>query len=174
MSELLSVILGALLAGGGQLANSIIERRREREAVLTAIASEVDSICRLVRHQRYFEEAEKVAAKIQNGNWDGCGFVIDIRENYFVAYEGLVEKIGLLNPDHVAKIVNFYAYCKSVIDSTRVDGPHAQSDELESLAMNMLALHQILRAVLVLGDEIVLLPKHAGIYQQNASNRIAA
>ena len=159
MSEIAAALIGAILAGLFQTVDRIIERKREAEAVLTAIASEVDSICRLIRHQRYKEFAQTLVDAIEAGNWDGSTIVIDLRQNYFAVFEGLVGKIGLIKPANAAQIVNFYAYCRSAIDSTYPDGVHALSDQLPEKAENLISLNSLLTAILSLGDEIVALPK---------------
>ena len=137
MTEIIAVLVGAVLAGLFQTLTDICNRKREAEAILTAIASEVDSICRLIEHQGYLEATQDVANDVSGGLWDGASYVIDIRENYFSLYEGLSSKLGLLDPDQVVKIVNFYAYCKSAIDSSRPDGPHADDPRSEESASNM-------------------------------------
>lgn len=172
MSEIVAVFVGAVLAGLFQTISEICNRRRETEAVLTAIASEVESICRLITHQRYLEATGKIADDVREGIWNGIHYVIDIRENYFTAYEGLIDKIGLLKPDQVTKIVNFYAYCKSIIDSTRPDGPHAESAGSEEAAENMVSVHQLLVSVLNLGNEVIQMPKNAVKYQADTAKEL--
>ena len=158
-SEVIAALLGALAAGLLQTITTIRSGKLEAEAVLTSLASEVDSICRLIRHQRYLEGIGKIADDINKGMWNGTSYVIDIRENYFSVCEGLVTKLGLLRPRDATKIVNFYAYCKSAIDSTRVDGPHAANSNSAEAAENMVSVATLLRAILALGDEIVQIPK---------------
>lgn len=158
MSEVLAAILGALLGGAFQTIVSVRERRRQTESVLTAIASEVDSICRLIRHQGYLEAIGKIAEDYRRGMWNGQTYIIDIRSNYFTVFEGLVPQLGLIKANKASKIVNFYAYCKSAIDSSRPDGPHAADPKTEEAAQNMASLAAILEAILSLGDEIVQFP----------------
>jgi hypothetical protein len=172
VSEIVAALFGAILAGLFQTLTGIRERKRERKAILTAIASEVDAICRLIRHQGYLEAVSQVASDVPRGMWNGQSYIIDIRSNYFVACEGLVGKIGLLNAYHVSKIVNFYAYCKSAIDSTRPDGPHANATRTEFAAANMVSVAHLLTAILSLGDEIVQLPKHSAQYQASADRKL--
>jgi hypothetical protein len=158
MKEVLLILLGAVVTGVLQLIVGVYDRRREAETILTAIAAEVDAICRLIRHRQYAETISAIAKSIKNNNWDGSSVVIDVRENYFSVYEGLAPKLGMLKPDAAAKIVNFYAYCKSLIDSFRVDGPNAQGQNAAA-AENILAEEALFAAVLNLGDEIVDLPR---------------
>ncbi|MBC7506528.1 MAG: hypothetical protein H7267_12525 [Sandarakinorhabdus sp.] len=157
--EILAALLGAHAAGGLQTVVSIGNRKRERESVLTAIASEVHAIRRLIRHQNYLGHSNDSCERIQNQRSAGDTFVIGSRANYFSAHEGLVSKLGNLNPKAAVKIVNFYVYCKSAIDSIRPDGSHAFDTWSPDSADNTLSLNQILRAVFLLGDEIVQLPR---------------
>jgi hypothetical protein len=158
LSEIFAALLGAIAAGGFQMISERRNRAQRREAVLTAICSEVDAICRLIRHQEYLPGLIEVGDKIRAGTWQGESYVIDIRMNYFSVFEGLSIDLGLLEPRQLCKIVNFYAYCKSVIDSTRPDGPFADAAVTNEHAGNMLAVENLLKAILNLGDEIVQFP----------------
>jgi hypothetical protein len=157
-TEIFAALLGAIAAGGLQLIIEQRNRKQRREAVLTAICSEVDAICRLIRHQGYLPALIEVGNKIRDGSWQGESYVIDIRMNYFSVFEGLSNDLGLLYPRQLCKIVNFYAYCKSAIDSTRPDGPFASAEGSEEHAGNMLAVESLLKAITNLGDEIVQFP----------------
>ena len=154
-----SALLGALASGLVQAVMAHFDRKRESESILVAIASEVDSICRLIQHQGYLEATSKIAQDIDKGMWNGVSYIIDIRSNYFTVFEGLVSKLGHLKPQQANQIVNFYAYCKSTIDSTRPDGPHALEPNSAEAALNMVSVSLLLRSVLSLGGEIVKLPK---------------
>jgi hypothetical protein len=159
ITSILLILVGAIISGAFQLGFNVRDRTHEAETILTAIASEVDSVCRLIRHQQYLEHVSAAAQAIRNGTWDGKSLVIDVRENYFSVYEGLAPKLGMLRPRDAAKIVNFYAYCKSLIDSFRVDGPAAQTDRDPYVAAGILSSEALFAAVLNLGSEIVQLPK---------------
>jgi hypothetical protein len=158
-SEVIAALIGVIAAGGIQTITSLRNRKRQSEAVLTALSSEVDSICRLIRHQGYLEAVGAIANDIERGMWNGTSYIIDIRSNYFVVFEGLVHELGHLQPMQCAKIVNFYAYCRSAIDCTRPDGPHAQHPRTQEAAENMASVAVILQTLLQLGDEIVQMPK---------------
>ena len=158
MSELLAAFLGAIAAGTFQFLAAWRERRRQTEAMLTAIVCEVGSICRLIRHQHYLEFFEQTRGEIAAGTWDGRALMIDIRSNYFSVFESLAPQIGQLKPEQVAKIVNFYAYCKSVIDSTRPDGPAAEREYDAFVMAGVFSVEALLRAILTLGDDIAQFP----------------
>ena len=159
IQSILLLLIGATATGAFQVIYNIVDRKREAESILTAIASEVDSICRLVRHQGYFEEAHRIAETVRAGTWTDEIFVVSIRENYFSVFEGFAPKLGMLRPVDSVKIVNFYAYCKSLIDSVRVDGPNAVRDGSPYAAANMVSVEALLVSILHLGDEIIYLPK---------------
>jgi hypothetical protein len=154
-----TAIIGILVGGLVKVVVDYLERQRQSESTLVAIVSEVRTVCELVQHQQYFEAAQEQAAAIRQGNWTGESFVIDTRANYFSVYEALSTQLGLLKPAQITKIVSFYAYCKSAIDSTRPDGPLSLGATPKDAAGNIVALEGTLSAILVLGDEIAQLPK---------------
>ncbi len=153
---LFAAIFGAMASGGVQFFISWNSRKHQTEAVLTAIASEVDAICRLIQHQQYAQQAHALANDVKNGNWDGSFITIDIQANYFSVFEGLVSQMGYLKPEQATKIVNFYAYCKSIIDSTRPSGTKPSGDEL---AIGILAIEKQFIAIQNLGAEIRNFPR---------------
>lgn len=158
-AEITAALLGAIAAGLISTIEKIFDRRRRRGAVLVAIAAEVRSICELIRHQKYAESFAELANQIRSGTWEGETFLIDIRANYFSVYEAVCSEIGLLSRRHVPYIVAFYAYCKSAIDSTRMDGPFAADISDEDKAENILSLEGTMAAILLLGDRISKFPK---------------
>ena len=91
--------------------------------------------------------------------WNGQTYIIDIRSNYFSVFEGLVSDLGLLKPTQACKIVNFYTYCKSAIDSTRPDGPHGLDPNTAEAAQNMVQVALLLNSIVNLGNEITQFPK---------------
>lgn len=158
MSEIFAALLGALAAGGLQTIVAIVDRRRMRKSTLMAIAAEVQTICALVRHQRYLEGFREALAEIEAGRWDGGSLIMDIRSHYFSVFESNSQNLGILKPDHIVKIVRFYGYCKSAIDSTRPDGPFAGEVRGEDAEGNIHSVVAILENILHLGDSIVQFP----------------
>ena len=137
----------------------IVDRRREAESVLTAIASEVNSICRLIRVQGYRETFGEMCSQIEAGTWDGRTAIIEVKQNYFAVFESLSSKIGLLKPVDVNHIVHFYAYCRSAIDSTRPDGIMAGEVSTGERVSQIRHLYLVFDAILSLGDAISQKPK---------------
>lgn len=158
MREVLAALLGALAAGGLQTCVAIYDRRRSARSTLIAIAAEVQTVCMLIRHQRYFEAFKQSLGEIENGTWDGTGWIMDIRSHYFSVFESNASNLGLLRPNEVVKIVHFYGCCKSVIDSTRPDGPFGGDVGLDEKAGNIRSVMVLLDEILKTGDLIVQLP----------------
>lgn len=159
MGTLMATAIGALIVWTFQLFDNMRDRSRQRESTLVAIASEVGTICALIRYQRYLDAFHDQALLIRDGKWDGISYIIDMRGEYFKVYEANALNLSVLSPNHVSKIVGFYAFCQSAIDGTRHDGPHANSENTEDKANNLLGVEGILRTILTLGDEIVQFPK---------------
>lgn len=152
--ELIAGLIGALATGLIGISLSIWDRKRRAVSILTAICAEVDSIVRLIEHRQYLDEVANYIDAISKGEWNGEGLVIDIRSNYFSVYESVCHDIGLVNPKHLWSIVNFYAYCKSVIDDTRPDGPYAIVEKSTEHAHRFIQLHSLLDSISNLGNQI--------------------
>ncbi len=157
-NEVYAALFGVLAGGFIQTIIAHYDRKREAESVLTALAAEVDAICRLVRHRRYLVAIRELLEHINNGG-EPAYLSVDVRQNYFAVFDALAPKLGSIAPNKAAKIVNFYAYCKSAIDSLRPDGNLSVGARPEDLTLNLVEVERLLAAVLFLGDEIVQMPK---------------
>ena len=163
MSEILAALLGALAAGGLQTLVTIADRKRMRKSTLMAIAAEVQAICGLIRHQRYLEAFRESLTEINNGTWNGRGWVMDIRSHYFSVFESNSQSLAVLEPQHVVKIVRFYSYCKSAIDCARPDGPFSGEVRREDAEGNIRSVVTILENILLIGDDITQLPDNPAL-----------
>ena len=157
--EILAALLGAVAAGLLQTFTSIHQRRHVAKATLVAIATEVAAVCQLVRTQEFQPYLQRQAAAIRAGNWDGKAFFVDSRADYFSVFHANAQNVGILKASDAAKIVAFYAYCKSVIDISRPDGRMATSSDQSFIAENMLRTDALVAMLLALGEEIVHLPQ---------------
>lgn len=157
-NEIIAALLGAVAVGLLTALDRVIERGRRKEAMLTAIAAEVRSICDLIKHQQYLDGFSKLAQDIRENKWDGTKLIIDVRSDYFSVFESTCSDIGILSRKHVPHIVVFYAYAKSAIDSTRPDGPDS---EKKYEAANIISVEGLLMAILALGAKIEAFPKKA-------------
>jgi len=156
---LLSAFIGAIAAGLLQTIIAVCDRKKKSEAVLTALSSEVDSICRLIRYRGYLEDVDRELANIESVDISQLQIIIDIRSNYFSVYEGSVHELGFLKPEQSAKITKFYAYCKSFIDTCRPDGPRLSIKNLDEAKLFLQSEKSLLEAILFLGDTIIQMPK---------------
>jgi hypothetical protein len=154
-----AALFGAMATGGLQTLLAWQNHRKLVATTLVALASEIYALCLLIRHQNYLPEVSSIIQNISDGTWNGGSVIIDIRENYFTVFESLAASLGILDPVHVVKIVSFYSYCKSAIDSTRVDGPYSNAGTPEERAANLVSLEASLTNILILGDQIAQFPK---------------
>ena len=159
MSEVIAALLGALAAGLVQTLLNLRTRNSETETLMVAIAAEVDSICRLIRIQQYQNTVDLALRHLRAEGAIPFTIVVDLKADYFTVYNAIGSQIGRLKPNHALKIVNFYAFCKAAIDSTRPDGIMVGETRLEVLQGNLEVVAVLLDAILRLGDEIVQLPK---------------
>lgn len=158
MSEVIAALLGALAAGLVQTILNLRTRNHESETLLVAIAAEVDSICRLIRVQQYQGAVNHALQELHEDGALPFTIIVDLKADYFTVYNALSSQIGRLRPNHALKIVNFYAFCKATIDSTRPDGIMVDEQRMEVLQGNLQVVSMLLDAILRLGDEIVQLP----------------
>ena len=159
MSEVIAALLGALAAGLVQTILNFLTRKQETETIMVAIAAEVDSICRLIRAQHYQPAVAETLRYLATEGAQPMTLVVDLKADYFTVYNAVSNQIGRLEANHALKIVNFYAYCKAAIDSTRPDGIMVDEWRMEVLQGNLQVVSMLLDAILRLGDEIVQLPK---------------
>ena len=166
-SEIIAALLGAVAAGLLTTIVSVLDHRRNARATMVAIASEVDSICRLIELQEFVPYVTRQVAAIRAGTWDGRGMVIDIRGNYYSVFEALSPQLGKLRPSMASKVVHFYVSCKSVMDITSPGGGMATSDNVEFIKENMIRAEALFLRILALGEEIV---RTAGLPSEAGSN----
>ncbi|WP_156799828.1 hypothetical protein [Novosphingobium resinovorum] len=157
--EIVAAAIGALLVWIFQLFDKLRDRGRRRQSTLVAVASEVQAICFLIRKQGYLEAFHAQANAIRAGHWDGMSYVIDIRGEYSKVFSSNATHLSDLRPAHVSKIVSFYTFCQSLIDSTRPDGPGANTEDRDEKAQHVIGVEAGLTTILMLGDEIVQFPK---------------
>jgi hypothetical protein len=155
---LIAALLGAAATGIVKIFLDARQRQHDRKSALLAIVSEVDSICRLIRHQRYLEAVEQVIEQIQAGGTQPV--LADIGPDYFSVFEALAGRLGEQRPEHVRDIVRFFAYAKAARDSVLPDGVFAdgnKNDQAEVLSA-MINLSALLGAMLLLGEKITTFP----------------
>ena len=154
-SEIIAALLGAVAAGLLTTIISVLDHRRNARATMIAIASEIDSLCRLIELQEFLPYVTRQVAAIRAGSWDGRGMLIDIRSNYFSVFEALTPQLGKLKPDLAAKVVHFYASCKSMMDATRPDGRMATSADPKLVQEDLVRTEALLLRILALGGDIL-------------------
>jgi hypothetical protein len=81
--------------------------------------------------------------------------LIDMRSNYYSVFEALSPQLGKLSPDMAAKVVHFYASCKSIMDMTRPDGRMTGDADPEFVKENLVRAEALFVRILALGEAIV-------------------
>jgi hypothetical protein len=156
--SLLLLLLGAIGGGAVRAFMDAKQRERDRASALIAIVSEVDSLCRLIRHQHYLEAVEFVIGRLEAG--EKRTLTADIGADYFTVFSSLAGKLGEQRPEHVPAIVRFYAYAKAARDSILPGGVHSDPEKSEhaELLAAMVNLRALLGAMLLLGEKIATFP----------------
>lgn len=157
--ELAALLIGAILSGSVQALLKFFERRQERESTLTAIAAEVKSICDLIDHNGYAQAIGAAASSVRKDAWDGRSITINITQNYFSVFESLGGTISLIEATRLGKIVSFYAYCRALIDGTRIENFADDRSEQLTPSEDILLLEGLIGSIQILGEEIVKMPK---------------
>ena len=153
MNEILAAILGALLGGGLQIVQTFLDTEDRKKSITIAIGCEIDAILRIIEHKKYLQGIDQAIETCHSGT--AISIIVDVSENYFHIFEGLGEKIGYLDTDFVSKTVNFYSYCKSIIDSTRAGGVSERISNPREALENLTQLRDLLVAAVSLGEQIV-------------------
>ena len=153
MSEgILGIILGAFLGGGLQLITTIIQRRHEARTMRVALACEVDATCRLIRFQKYEEGILSLLKSVETSPDQVTTVILDARSDYFTVFTAMAARLGILGSAEVADLVRFHSYCKSAIDSVRMDGPFSGDVASEDSRANLENLLDLVRTILSLVD----------------------
>lgn len=135
-------------------------RRAEGWSVLSALCAEVGALTRLINHRGYlagfYEARAENARRVSNGDGEGAAtwYIIDLRQNYFIVFEALTPKLGLIDPYYASQITRFYTYLKSVSENYR---PGAAFHEGLTAAEAVQALDNdimLLGGVQILGEHI--------------------
>lgn len=156
---LLAAFIGAIVGGGLKAIIDLVDRNREDEAILIALASEIRAICALLRAQDYVGHITAFLKMLDDNPGHTTPIVIDLRSDYFSVFHALADKLGRLDPAAVAAVVRFYLNCKTIVDSSRPDGVAALPRPNEELKRNLRGLLELLNHTLRLGDQVVQMPK---------------
>lgn len=156
---LFSAFFGAVAAGLFQTIQQVVDRKREREAILSALAMEVRSICKLMRLREYLPGAQEILYEMKQNTELVQTVIADIREDYFSVFHALSPKLGLLKPSDGASVVEFYSICKSIKDSCYPDGIMVENQNRELAIANIEQLVVLMREALQVGDQICQISK---------------
>jgi len=152
----IAAIGGAFVGGISTFVPSYLlelkKRRDERESVTNALTAEVRAILTIIRHRRYLENLREVERALQQGPTTMVAFTVRVSEQYARVYQDYVPRLGLVNPQLAAKIIEFHKLIEAIIQDITPGGEIAEGrGDLE-------AVHQLIKiaeSAVTLGDEIV-------------------
>lgn len=152
MSEVVAALLAACLAGLFPYMSQRQERRRQKQAILCALAAEILALCEFISTQ-HLPMRFAAAADCVDAGQTKQHMPLDAKYGYFVLFEGVGARIGELGGDTASKIVNFYTNMKLILETSRSDSHFAAS------ADNFRYLSLMSQRVLDAGYEICALAK---------------
>ena len=113
-----SVIVGALLGG---VVHAVVDRYsafRESQGIAIALGSEIDAILTLMRERDYKSILDKYIIPLHTSSYKATDqdlISIYIKQDYFIVYNSICPKIGLLG-ELSGQITRFYYLTKSLIE----------------------------------------------------------
>lgn len=155
-----ATLIGILLGGGVRAWEASRNRRLEAEALLSALAAEVEAVTRLIHHRQFIpgmmDTLQSAQLQVAAGNQDDAAafLVISLKQNYFAVFDASVGKLGLLHPYHADRIVRFYTYARAVQENYDPASPF-QAGVTAAAAVEVLQNDlQLLHTVVTLGEHI--------------------
>lgn len=152
MTEVLAALLGAVVAGIIPFFVGRLDKRKQQEAVVRAIAAEVATLCEFIRLQAY-PDNYAIAAKVAAAGLQSEMMPIDAKQNYFVVYEAVAPSIGSLSGEQASQIARFYSLLKIAMDTARPDSLFPATEQ------NLNFMHALSVEILKIGDAIVQFPR---------------
>ena len=149
-----ALIIGAALAGGGQLITDWLKERRSRTAYITAIKTETSSLCTLIRTQLLEESLIYIIEQCENGQLPENRPTFDFNSNYFFCFESLGSDIRFLKESECRSVVQFYMLIKAGFDTVRRDGPLSRYSDVGSLAQACRFVLSVIRQCFALNLQI--------------------
>ena len=152
MAELVSVIVGGVLALAGGVIVKFWEDRRGRRALAYAFVGEINAIVVMVEQRGY----EKYLADLQkavHATNEPLNPHVPVTQNYFVIYEANADKVGLLPRDAARDIALFYTQAKGLMEDVGENAavPRTGQEALQKLGQ----MQAILGNIATVGKRVV-------------------
>lgn len=153
-------LIGVLVGGGIRATEVWWARRKEAEALLSALVAEVEALTRLMNHRRFVDsltETGKAAAlQVQNGRGAEPAIfaVISLKHDYFAVFNASAAKIGILLPYHADRITRFYTYAKAVQENYDPSSPFQTGVTAEAVVGIIENDLFLLHTAMILGNHI--------------------
>lgn len=146
-------LAGVVATGLVKLADQIAERRRIRQALLAAFASDVAVLCLMIRTMGLDHRYDPLAGR------PAQALALSARQPYLSVFDALASQLPTPHPDHAGKIIRFYQTLRILIDATAEDNVMLRAGSSYYPARTAGFIGSLVTAVLDIGDAVVKLPR---------------
>ncbi|VXC15602.1 conserved hypothetical protein [Pseudomonas sp. 9AZ] len=127
------------------------KRRHEKDAITTALLSEISALLKIVEHRKYLDSVEEAVAYLKENTEALYKFSVRIPEHYSRVYQFHVANIGIVNPSLAASIIEFHQLIDAVVQDVTLGGPIAETGGDAEAFEELLA---ILKSAISIGQKI--------------------
>jgi hypothetical protein len=128
-NEWLPVIaaVGGALVGGlvTIVPNYLIElskRKNECRAVTSALLAEVRALLTIIEHRKYIESFRQITLQLESNPSSTYKISVKVPVHYSRVYQAHIDRLGLINPQQAAKIIEFHQLLDSVVQDIEPSG----------------------------------------------------
>lgn len=125
--------------------------RLEREALASALISEISALLKIIEHRGYLEGLIEAAEYLRANPSNNYRFSVRVPAHYSRIYQSNAERIGLVRPDLAIKIIEFHQLIDAVVQDITPDSP-LQEEGFDIEAFQELII--ILEAAISIGRKI--------------------
>jgi hypothetical protein len=121
ISALLWTILGAIIAGAGQIFLAYYNSCREARGLAIALRAEIESLIELAEMRRYLEGLELYEVALMTPDRQPApsrGLLIRVEQRYFDVFDSARARLGLLG-EVSGRVVKAYTYTKAFLEDAR-------------------------------------------------------
>ncbi len=132
LMNIISVIIGGILAIAGGIAAQMYQHRKTAQAIKCSLLAEIAATLEILEARRYIPFIERLIAERKVPN-QPFSVVVSTSDHSFLVYKTNADKLGYLPPDLAGEIAKFYALIFSVIEDAK-EPPFGQNPRERSVA----------------------------------------
>lgn len=141
--------VGAL---GAVIPNLLIERykrKKDRDAITSALICEISSILEIIEKRKFVAGLREIEGALKGGQT--FKFSVKVADNHSLIFKSLTDKIGSVERDVAARIIRFHQFINSVIQDVGPGGHLADEGGGKAEFAETLA---ILEAAIAIGQSL--------------------